>query len=242
MREATLYTLGMGPGDPELLTLKAVRIIAACPVIAYFAKRGRTGHARGIAAAHIGPDTTELRFDYPFTTEIPVSDPGYGAEMAEFYTEAAATIALQLDAGRDVALLCEGDPFFYGSAMYLFDRLAGSHRQEIVPGITGMSGGWTQARLPFTHGDDTLSVLSGTLDQATLTLRLTQCDAAVILKIGRNLPKVRAALQDAGLADRAVYVERATLPDQRIQRLIERTEATAPYFSMVLVPGRQRPR
>ena len=214
----------------------------AAPVVAYFAKRGRPGHARCIAGPHIHPAATELRFDYPFTTEIAIGDPRYGAGMGEFYAAAAVAIACHLDAGRDVALLCEGDPFFYGSAMYLFDRLGRSHRNEIVPGITGMSGGWTQARLPFTHGDDVLTILPGTLDEATLAERLGQCDAAVILKIGRNLAKIRRALRTSGLEDRAVYVEHGTMPGERILKLTDMTETSAPYFSMVLVPGRQKPR
>jgi precorrin-2/cobalt-factor-2 C20-methyltransferase len=242
MNQATLYTLGMGPGDPDLLTLKAARILAAAPVIAYFAKSGRPGHARSIAATHVRPNARELRFEYPITTEIAVDDPRYIAEMAEFYQASAAAIARHLDAGSDVALLCEGDPFFYGSAMYLFDRLGSSYRNEIVPGVTGMSGCWTRARLPFTHGDDVMSVLPGTLDEASLAERLMQCDAAVILKVGRNLPKIRAALRSAGLTDRAVYVERGTMAGERILKLSAMTETTAPYFSMVLVPGRQRPR
>ena len=126
--------------------------------------------------------------------------------------------------------------------MYLFDRLGGSYRNETVPGVPGMSGCWSRAGLAFTHGDDVLAVLPGTLDEASLAARLAQCDAAVIMKIGRNLPKIRAAIQTAGLAGRAVYVERGTMPGERIVKLNEMTEATAPYFAMVLIPGRQRPR
>jgi precorrin-2/cobalt-factor-2 C20-methyltransferase len=242
MEAGTLYTIGMGPGDPELLTLKAARIIGAAPVVAFFARRGRTGHARSIASAHVSPTAIELRFEYPYTTEIAVDDPRYIAEIAAFYEASAAEIGRHLDAGRDVALLCEGDPFFYGSAMYLFDRLEHAYRHETVPGITGMSGCWTRAGLPFTHGDDVLSVLPGTLDEPSLVRRLGQCDAAVIMKIGSNLAKVRAALRTAGLTDRAIYVERGTMEGERVQRLNEMTDATAPYFSMVLVPGRQRQR
>ncbi len=242
MAAGTLFTIGMGPGDPELLTLKAVRIIGSAPVVAYFAKRGRTGHARSIAGAHVPPGTIELRFEYPYTTEIAVDDPRYIAELGMFYERSAAEIAVHLDGARDVALLCEGDPFFYGSAMYLFDRLGGSYRNETVPGIPGMSGCWSRAGLPFTHGDDVLSVLPGTLDEASLAERLALCDAAVIMKVGRNLSKIRSAIETAGLADRAVYVERGTMPGERIVRLNEMTEPTAPYFAMVLVPGRQRAR
>ena len=242
MATGTLYTIGMGPGDPELLTLKAVRILGATPVVAYFAKRGQIGHARGIAGTHVRAGAVELRFEYPYTTEIAVNDPLYTNGLTAFYESSAAEIARHLDTGSDVALLCEGDPFFYGSAMYLFDRLRGAYGNETVPGIPGMSGCWSRAGLPFTHGDDVLSVLPGTLDETGLAERLMQCDAAVIMKVGRNLAKIRAAIHTAGLTDRAVYVERGTMIGEKVVKLTDMTEATAPYFAMVLVPGRQRAR
>ena len=238
----TLHCLGMGPGDPELLTLKAARLIAAAPVVAYFAKRGRPGHARSIAATHVGPNAEELRFEYPYTTEIPADDPRYERAMRAFYEDCADAAGARLATGQDVALLCEGDPFFYGSAMYVFDRLAAAYPCEVVPGVTGMSGCWAQARLPMTHGDDVLTVLPGTLDEASLAQRLAASDAAVIMKVGRNLPKIRAALGRAGLADRAVYVERGTMSGTRVVGLAELPDGPAPYFSLVLVAGRQRAR
>jgi precorrin-2/cobalt-factor-2 C20-methyltransferase len=238
---ATLFTVGVGPGDPELMTLKAARIIAAAPVVAYFAKRGAPGHARRIADAHVAANAEQLRFEYPYTTEMHVDDPRYLSALSEFYQHSAGRIAARLEAGLDVALLCEGDPFFYGSSMHLLDRLGG-YRSEVVPGVSGMSGCWAQAGLPMTHGDDVLTVLPGTLDAAAMAGRLACCDAAVVMKVGRNLPKIRAALGGAGLAERAVYVERGTMADQRILRLADTDGARAPYFSMILVPGRQRQR
>ena len=183
----------------------------------------------------------ELRLDYPYTTEIAVSDPAYAAGLSTFYDSCADRLAERL-ATQDVALLCEGDPFFYGSAMYLFDRLAAAFPSEVTPGITGMSGCWAQARLPMTHGDDILTVLPGTLDQDSLAARLAGSDASVIMKFGRNMPKIRAALQQAGLLDRARYVERGTMAGTRAVRLADLGDERAPYFSLVLVPGRQRPR
>ncbi len=238
----TLHVVGMGPGDPELLTLKALRLIGAAPVVAYFAKRGRLGHARSVAGERLRPDAIELRFEYPFTTELPVEDPRYPAEMGVFYEDCARQVAAHLDAGRDVALLCEGDPFFYGSSMYLFDRLSADYRQEVVPGVTGMSGCWTAAAMPIAHGDDILCVLPGTLDEDRLTARLGACDAAVIMKVGRNLPKIRRALDRTGLSERAVYVERGTQHGQVLSPVADTDGRAAPYFSMVLVPGRQRTR
>ena len=238
----TLYSVGVGPGDPELLTLKAARILAAAPAYAFFAKRGRPSHARTIAAAHLRPGADALRFDYPFTTEIPLSDPRYATEMAAFYRDAAGVIAAKLDLGASVALLCEGDPFFYGSAMYVFDHLSPLYPHEVVPGVTGMSGAWARAGAPMTHGDDVLTIFPGTLTEADLALRLRDTDAAVIMKVGRNLPKIRRALQDAGRAAHAVYVERGTMPGERIAPLAAINDDPAPYFSLVLVPGRRGPR
>ena len=242
MKLGTLYNVGVGPGDPELLTLKAARILAAADAHACFAKRGNPCHALGIAAAHLRPGAEPLRFDYPFTTEMPLHDPRYAAGMTAFYEAAATTIAARLDAGRSVALLCEGDPFFYGSAMYVFDRLHARYPHEVVPGVTGMSGAWARARTPMTHGDDVLTVLPGTLPAATLAARLCTTDAAVIMKVGRHLPKIRAALAEAGRAAHAVYVERGTMTGERITPLADLPDGPAPYFSLVLVPGRQGPR
>jgi len=224
------------------MTVKAARVIAASPVVAFFAKRGRTGHARTIAADHIGGSAEELRFEYPFTTEVALDDPRYRAEIVAFYDACAAALAERLAAGRDAVLLCEGDPFFYGSSMYIFDRLRPSFRSEVIPGVSAMSGCWTCAGTPIAHGDDVLTVLPGTLDEEGLTARLRGADAAVIMKIGRNLPKIRAALARAGLAERAIYVERGTMAGERILPVTELDDRPAPYFSIVLVPGRQRAR
>jgi precorrin-2/cobalt-factor-2 C20-methyltransferase len=238
----TFFTVGLGPGDPELMTLKAARVVAAAPVIAYFAKRGRAGHARTIVEGRTRADAVELRLDYPFTTEVALDDPQYAAGIEAFYESCASRLAERLDAGHDVALLCEGDPFFYGSSMYLFDRLRDDYAHEVVPGVCGMSGCWAEARTPIVHGDDVLTVLPGTLDEDSLVTRLRGCDGAVIMKVGRNLPKIRDALARAGVAARAIYVERGTMEGQRILPLAELRDSPAPYFSMVLVPGRQRAR
>ncbi|NIE79369.1 precorrin-2 C(20)-methyltransferase [Asaia sp. As-1742] len=233
--------LGMGPGDPELLTLKAVRYLQAADVVAWFAACGKPGHARVIAGDHVPSGAEELRFDYPFTTAVPVEDPRYLVDMAAFYDRCAQRLSEELAKGRRIALLCEGDPFLYGSAMYLFDRLSPHFRCEIVPGITGMSGCWSAAHLPMVHGDDILSVLPATLDEASLSAWLARGDAHVIMKIGRNFAKVRAALQQSGRHEKAVYVERGTQTGQVCLPLDQAPEK-APYFSMVLVPGRKRAR
>jgi precorrin-2/cobalt-factor-2 C20-methyltransferase len=235
-KTGTLYGVGVGPGDPELLTLKAVRLIEAADVVAFFAKKDRPGHAFRITGDRISKSAISMRLEYPYTTEIPVDNPKYRAAMANFYDTSAAMIATHLREGRNVAVLCEGDPFLYGSFIYLFDRLE-EFTCEVIPGVTAMAGCWAEAAAPMTRGTDVLNIVPGTLDEDQLTSRLTGADAAVIMKVGRNLPKIQRALARAGLADRAVYVERGTQKESKIERLSEKTDEPAPYFSLVLVPG-----
>jgi len=232
-----LIGVGVGPGDPELITLKAARLIAAAPVVAYFAKAGNRSHSRRIAEAHVRPDTVELPLLYPVTTETHRHSSDYKIQISGFYEQAAAQLAAHLDTGRDVIVLSEGDPLFYGSYMHLHVRLRGRYRTEIVPGVTGMAGCWSMSATPIAQGDDILTVLPGTLDETVLANKLEACDAAVIMKVGRNLPKIRRALEAAGRLPDALYVERGTMADSRHLPLAERPDGPAPYFSIVLVPG-----
>ena len=236
----TLYGVGMGPGDPELLTVKAQRILMRAPVLVHFCKRGRRGNARTIADAILRDPAREMALAYPYTTEIHPEHPDYVAALAGFYDDAAGQLADHLGAGRDVAILSEGDPFFYGSFMHLWRRLKDRFPVEVVPGGTGMSGCWTRAGTPITWGDDGLPVRPATLSLDALTERLRGTDAAVVMKLGRHLPKVRAALSAAGLLARAVYVERGTMAGERVVMLADKADDDAPYFSMVLLPGEGR--
>jgi precorrin-2/cobalt-factor-2 C20-methyltransferase len=235
-----LYGIGLGPGDPELLTVKAVRLLQAAPVVAYFAKSGRRGNARAIADQWISEPCEELQLCYPITTELPFTDPAYIARIGDFYKSAVETIAAHLVLGRDVALLCEGDPFFYGSFMHIYLRLKDRFPVTVVPGVTGMSGCWTTAGTPITWGDDVLTVLPGTLSEAILRKRLGESDAAVVMKLGHNFSKVRDAVLAAGLMDRAIYVERGTMTSEIVMPLKDKISNEAPYFAMVLVPGNGR--
>jgi precorrin-2/cobalt-factor-2 C20-methyltransferase len=238
--QGRLYGVGVGPGDPELLTVKATKILASAPVVAYFAKKGTRGVARGIVDRWIGATSLELPLAYPLTTEVSFRDPTYTEALQAFYGVAAQCIAVHLDAGRDVALVCEGDPLFYGSFIHLYAELKGRFAVEIVPGITGMAGCWSAAKVPVACGDDVFSVLPGTLDGPTLARHLTVSDAAVIIKLGANLAKVRQAVSEAGRMDDAVYVERGTSQAEKISRLAEKAGDDAPYFALVVIPGRGR--
>ena len=239
-RSGTLYGIGVGPGDVRYLTLRAAGLVRAVDVVAFFAKRGQPGNARRIVAPLMAAARTELRLEYPVTDEIPAEHPDYQQKIAGFYRESAARLAALLRAGKSVGLLAEGDPFFYGSFMHMWRRLAADFPVEVVPGVTGMSGCWTRAKLPMTWGDDTLAVLPGTLAEERLVERLRHTDAAVIMKVGKNLAKVRRAVEQAGLLSRAVYVERGTMQEERILPLAECGEARGAYFAMVLIPGEGR--
>jgi precorrin-2/cobalt-factor-2 C20-methyltransferase len=240
IRCGRLYGIGLGPGDPELLTVKAVRLLQAAPVVAYFAKSGRRGNARSIADRWMREPCEELQLCYPVTTELCFTDPAYIASIGGFYENAAETISAHLLRGSDVALLCEGDPFFYGSFMHIYVRLKDRFAVTVVPGVTGMSGCWTTAGTPITWGDDILTILPGTLSEATLQKRLSESDAAVVMKLGQNFPKVRHAVLAAGLMGRAIYVERGTMTSEIVMPLRDKLNNEAPYFAMVLVPGNGR--
>nr|WP_210333649.1 precorrin-2 C(20)-methyltransferase [Rhizobium sp. ARZ01] len=232
-----LYGVGTGPGDPELLTLKAVRALGEADVLAFFAKAGRSGNGRKIVEGLLKPDMVELPLYYPVTTEIDKEHDDYKRQITAFYDASAAAVAAHLAAGRTVAILSEGDPMFYGSYMHLHVRLADRFPTEVIPGITAMSGCWSLSGLPIVQGDDVLSVLPGTMVEEELSRRLGDTQAAVIMKVGRNLPKIRRALSSAGRLAEAIYVERGTMAESKSIRLSEKLDDTAPYFSLVLVPG-----
>ena len=236
---ARLIGVGVGPGDPELMTLKAVRALLEADVIAHFAKAGRAGNARSIAAAHMRAGAVELPLRYPVTTEIPTSDPAYTRAIDAFFDLSAETVAGHLDEGRTVAVLSEGDPLFYGSYMHLHFRLSHRYPTEVIPGVTSLSGCWSAAGLPLAKGEDVLSVVPGTVDEEALRARLDGPDAIAVIKVGRNLAKIRRAVADSGRLDSAVYVERGTMADAKIARLADKPDDAAPYFAVVLVPARE---
>jgi precorrin-2/cobalt-factor-2 C20-methyltransferase len=232
-----LIGVGTGPGDPELLTVKAVRAIESADVVAYFAKQGRNGNGKAIVEHLFKPGIELLPLYYPVTTELDKGDPLYQSRITDFYNVSADAVAHHLEAGRTVAVLSEGDPLFYGSYMHLHVRLSQRYPTEVIPGISAMSGCWSLAGMPIVQGDDVLSVLPGTMGEQELTRRLADTEAAVIMKVGRNLPKIRRALEAAGRLDDALYVERGTMANAAMVKLAERGEGEAPYFSLVLVPG-----
>lgn len=230
---------GLGPGDPELMSLKSARVIGAADHVAYFRKAGRAGQARRIVEGMLKPGVTEYPMEYPVTTELPFDSPEYTQALAHFYDDWADRLA-DLAQGQDVVVLCEGDPFFYGSFMHLHSRLQGRVRVEVIPGITGMAGCWHATDTPITWGDDVLTVLMGTLPEEDLVRHMETADALVIMKTGRNLPRVRRALERAGRLEAAWLVERGTMPNQRVARLAEVDAADCPYFAIVLVHGHGR--
>ena len=239
MTTGTLFGLGVGPGDPELMTLKALKRLQAAPVVAYMAAKGKKGNALTIVESFLRPEQILLPLIYPVTTEKLPPPFCYEQSLKDFYDQSAAQVAEHLKAGRDVAAICEGDPMFYGSFMYLHDRLADHYPTEVIPGVCSMLGSASVLGAPLVYRNQMLTILSGVLEQDELTRRLQQTEAAVIMKLGSNFAKARAAIQAAGMMDRALYVERATMMNQRIVPITEVDPADVPYFAMILVPGQQ---
>jgi len=240
VRHGTLFGVGLGPGDPELVTLKAARVIAEADVVAYHSARHGRSIARGIAARYLRPGQIEEHLVYPVTTETVDHPGGYAGAMQEFYTAAAERIAAHLSAGRDVALLAEGDPLFYSSYMHLHTRLTARFNAVIIPGVTSISAASAATATPLVTGTEVLSVLPGTLGAAELGRRLTDTDAAVIMKLGRSYPAVRQALSESGRLDETFYVERASTAGQRVLPAADVDDTDVPYFSLALLPGGRR--
>ncbi|MFF5568307.1 precorrin-2 C(20)-methyltransferase [Streptomyces sp. NPDC012623] len=233
-----LYGVGLGPGDPSLMTVRAVQVIAEADVIAYHSARHGRSIARSIAAGHLRADHIEEPLVYPVTTGTTDHPGGYQGAMDEFYAESAARLAAHLDAGRTVAVLAEGDPLFYGSYMHMHKRLADRYPTEVVPGVTSVSAAAARLGAPLVEGEEVLTILPGTLPEEELTARLASTDSAVVMKLGRTFPTVRRAIDRAGRLADARYVERATMSGERTGALADTDPDSVPYFSVAVLPSR----
>lgn len=222
-----LYGVGVGPGDPELITLKAHRILQSCPVVAYPAPDSGASFARAIVADYLRKDHIEIPIIVPMRVER--------FPAAQVYDEACKDIATHLDDGRDVVVLCEGDPFFYGSFMYVYERMADDYDCEVVPGVSSIMTGAAVSGIPLAARNDVLTILPGPLPDNELRARINAADALVIMKVGRHLGRIRTLLNEIGLLDKAIYLERVSLAEQRTMRLADMADETAPYFSMITI-------
>ncbi|WP_425264382.1 precorrin-2 C(20)-methyltransferase [Streptomyces atriruber] len=239
--QGRLYGVGLGPGDPSLMTVRAVEVIAAADVVAYHSARHGRSIARSIAAAHIRADHIEEALVYPVTTESTDHPGGYRGALDDFYEVAADRLAAHLDAGRTVAVLAEGDPLFYGSYQHMHKRLAHRYPTEVIPGVTSVSAAAARLGEPLVEAEEVLTVLPGTLPEEELAARLASTDSAVVMKLGRTFGKVRGALERSGRLDEARYVERATMEGERTGRLAEVDPESVPYFSVAVLPSRVAP-
>jgi precorrin-2/cobalt-factor-2 C20-methyltransferase len=226
MSAGALWGLGLGPGDPELVTVKALRLLRAAPVIAYPAPENGDSFARGIVAEWLSPAQREMRIDFPMRP---------GPPPQGIYDRAAAAIAVELDRGDDVAFLCQGDPFFYGSFAAIYTRLAPRYRVSVVPGVSSLTACAAAAGMPLAQRDETVTVIPATLPENELGRRLAAAETAAVIKLGRHVDKLRRVLSELGLLDSTIYVERATQPRQRVAALAEIAADSAPYFAMALV-------
>ncbi|MEO7352586.1 MAG: precorrin-2 C(20)-methyltransferase, partial [Marmoricola sp.] len=234
---ARFYGVGLGPGDPELITLKAARLIGSADVIAYHAGVGKQSNARRIAASLIPAGAIEEELRYPVTTGHTRHPGGYAGAIADFYEDSAARLIVHLEAGRTVVLLAEGDPLFYGSYMYMHDRLSERFPTEVVPGVPAFAAATALVASPLVRQTDILTILPGTLPEAELARRLADTDGAIIMKLGRTFPAVRSALEQAGRLEHALYVERASMPEERWLPVADVDPSSVPYFSLIVVPG-----
>ncbi|MDP2622153.1 MAG: precorrin-2 C(20)-methyltransferase [Hyphomicrobiales bacterium] len=227
IEKGVLYGVGVGPGDPELLTVKGARLISEANLIAFPIDKEGAALARKIAAPYIPQGAEEL--------PVPIFKRGSEGAALDAYEAAISAISARLDKGDDVVFLCAGDPFFYGSFIYVFARLARRHRIEVIPGVTSLTAAAARLRQPLAARDDVIKVLPGTLDDEQLRAELGRAKSVAIIKVGRHFDRLRALLRVLGLDEKASVVESATLAEERIYPLSEVPEGARPYFSMILI-------
>jgi precorrin-2/cobalt-factor-2 C20-methyltransferase len=231
MRRGKLIGVGVGPGDPDLLTLKAVRKLETAQAIAFIAAAGRTSRAREIASRHIRPGTRELIAVMPMTLDSEATGRAYDQLMTGIVSELAQ--------GQDVLFLCEGDPLLYGSFAHLLPRLGTRYECEVIPGISSIGAAAAAARLPLGIYEEPIALIPATMPAEAMAAILERCERVVVMKVGRNLGKVKVALAEAGMTEQAVLIENVTLQGERIRPLSIVTEPDPPYFSLI-VAGRKR--
>jgi precorrin-2/cobalt-factor-2 C20-methyltransferase len=232
MKLGRLYGLGIGPGDPELLTLKAHRILTSSPVIAYPTMESGKVLARALVADFISPEQIEIPMPLPFSVE---------RSSQPYYDMAAEKIAVHLAEGRDVAVLCLGDPMLYGTFMYIFNRLSPRFQVEVVPGISSVMASAAMLGVPLTYRNDIFTIIPATVEAEIIGDRLKTSDSAAIIKLGRHFPKIKHILTELELLDRALYIERSTWPNQRIIPIKEVDLSEITYWSLILIPSQTKP-
>ena len=240
MSNGIIYGVGVGPGDPELISLKAYNLLKKAKYIAYFKKKNKDGISYNIVKQFLRKNVLEIQMDYPITTEISFQGIEYKQTLSQFYENCCNEILSISNRNNDIIVLCEGDPFFYGSFMHLYTRLLDKNIIKVIPGITGMSAAWTASKFPITWGDDILTVIMGTMSENEIVKRIKKNDAIVIMKIGKNYEKICKVLKKLNLFDDAFLIENASMSNERVRKLINVQELILPYFSIILLHGTGR--
>ena len=240
MKKGIIYGVGVGPGDPDLLSLKAYKLIKSAKYIAYFKKKNKDGISYNIIKKYLKKNVVTVPMSYPITTEIPFSSSHYKSTLSKFYDECCEKILSKINTKNDIVVLCEGDPFFYGSFMHIHSRLKNKNTIEVVPGITGMSAAWTASNIPITWGDDTLTIIMATLVEEEIIKQIKNSEAIIFMKIGKNFEKIRKILIDLSLFKKAILIENASMLNQNVKMLADVRKKSLPYFSIIIVHGNGR--
>ena len=235
-----IFGIGLGPGDPELLSLKAYNLIKKNKDIFFFRKKNSTGKVSQIAKKFYQKKTVEHVMEFPVTTEISFSSKEYKTLLSDFYDECCQRIKLITSDKNNAIVLCEGDPFFYGSFMHLYERLKETEEIQVIPGISGMIAAWNATKIPITWGDDVLTVVMGTMDEKKIVKSIKYSDAIVFMKIGRHLEKILKIIKKIELLESAFLVEYASMPNEKVTKLIDFKGINVPYFSIIIIHGKGR--
>lgn len=242
-QQGRLYLVGIGPGDPELMTFKAVRVLEQTAIwVAPKARSEGSSSAVQIAEGLVSIEgKTVIELQFPMKKVHLGQDPD--CEVAAGWKKAAEVVLSHLDKGCDVAFPTLGDPALYSTAFYLLATLQeidSCVRVSIIPGITAMAACSARVCSPLGLGDDVVSIVPAAFDDERLRAILTSFDAVVLMKVFRKMNTLVPLLDELGLTEHAVLIERCGMDDQRIYTDVRETLGrNLHYFSTVLIRKKQ---
>lgn len=236
--QGKIFGVGVGPGDPDLITVKGSNAIQSSDIIVYHQTSKKNSNALKTAQKWLRDDQLLLPLTYPVTTELSSQSETYANLIQAFYEQTTQLLKQHLATGKTISVLAEGDPLFYSSFMYIFDRLKNDCEIEIIPGVSSLFAAAAALKVPLCYRNQKFIVLSGVLSEEELENSLNADDAFAIIKLGRNITKVKRILAKLNLLNDARYIERASMANEKIISLENVQEDCSPYFSMILIPGK----
>lgn len=238
-KQGVFYVVGVGPGDPELLTFKGAKVLERCPVW-LVPKAHANGESTAFAIASQMVDTANVEI---VSHHFPMKHVHRGelpdAELKNAWQQAASLVVDMLQSGKDVAFPTLGDPAIYSTAFYVCEALQQADVDvavEVIPGVSAVGATAAVAKLPLCLGDEHLVVIPATFNDSRIREILSVCDSVAFMKVHRVFPKILQLLEEFGLVEKAVLIEKTSLNEQKIWTDLRKVgEHQLHYFSTLII-------